>query len=179
MSNEPNIRLSAMKQDIQHTKIEFTQFSIALGGSMEKKFQNINSQLVNIKYDLTKNMEDIVNDILSKVKDAIIEGLRAENLKLQQKVESLETRISKIEADCNKQDLYNSRNYLEIHGIPSNISDDILEQNVIQIFEGIDLSVTANYLEYCHRLGKSGYITIVRLVNSRICKKPLAKKEGP
>ena len=41
MSNEPNIRLSAMKQDIQHTKIEFTQFSIALGGSMEKKFQTL------------------------------------------------------------------------------------------------------------------------------------------
>ena len=31
-------------------------------------------------------MEDILSDSLSKVKDAITEGLTAENLKLQQKV---------------------------------------------------------------------------------------------
>ena len=99
---------------------------------MDEKFQNI-SQLVNIKYDLTKAMEDIVNDSLSKVKDAIIKGLRAENLKLQQKVESLESRISKLETDCNKQDQYIRRNNLEIHRISSDVSD-MLEQKVIQIF---------------------------------------------
>ena len=105
MTNEPNTRLSGMKQDIQDTKTEFTL--AALRGSMGEKFQNINSQLAYIKYDFTKNMEDIVNDSLSKVKDEIIEGLRAENLKPQQKVESLESRISKLETDCNKQDQYN------------------------------------------------------------------------
>ena len=98
-------------------------------------------------------MEDIVNESLSKVKDAIIEGLRAVNLKLQQKVEWLDCRISKLETDCNKQDQYNIRNNLEIQGIPSNISDDLLEEKVIQIFEGIDLSITANDIEDCHRLG--------------------------
>ena len=92
-------------------------------------------------------MEDIFNDSLSEVKDAIIEGLRAENLKLQQKVKSLESRISKLETDCNKQDQYNRRNNLEIHGIPSNISDDMLEEKVIQIFEGIGLSLTTNDIE--------------------------------
>ena len=100
---------------------------------MDEKFQNINNQLVNIKYDLTKTMEDIVNDSLSKVKDAIIKGLRAENLKLQQKFELLESRISKLETDCNKQDQYIRRNNLEIHRISSDVSD-MLEQKVIQIF---------------------------------------------
>ena len=78
-------------------------------------------------------MEDIVSDSLSRVKDAIVEGLRAENLKLQQKVESLESRISKLETDCNKQDQYIRRNNLEIHRISSDVSD-MLEQKVIQIF---------------------------------------------
>ena len=109
MSNEPNTRSSGMKQDIQDTRTEFTQSLAALRGLMNEKFQN-NNQLVDIKYDLTKNMEDIVNDILSKIKDAIIERQRVENLKLQQKVESLESRISKLETDCNKQDQYNRRN---------------------------------------------------------------------
>ena len=35
---------------------------------------------------------------------------KAENLKLQQKVESLDSRISKLETVCNKQDQYNRRN---------------------------------------------------------------------
>ena len=39
-------------------------------------------------------MEDIVSDSLSKVKVAITEGLRAENLKLQQSF--LESRSSKL-----------------------------------------------------------------------------------
>ena len=68
---------------------------------MDQNFENINSHLVNIRYELTKNMEDIVNDSLSK---AIIEGLRTQNLKLQHKVESLESRISKLKTDCKKQD---------------------------------------------------------------------------
>ena len=122
-------------------------------------------------------MEDIFNDSLSEVKDAIIEGLRAENLKLQQKVESLESRISKLETDCNKQDQYNRRNNLEIHGIPSNISDDVLEEKVMQIFEGIDLFLTTNDIEDCHHLGKSGNNTISRFVNRRICKKALENKK--
>ena len=112
-----------------------------------------------------------------KVKNATIGGLRAENLKLQRKVESLESRISKLETDCNKHDQYNRRNNLEIHGIPSNISDDMLEEKVIRTFEGIDLSLTANDIEDCQRLGKSGKNTIVRFVNRRICKKALENKK--
>ena len=36
--------------------------------------------------------------------NAIIEGLTAANVKLQQKVESSESRISNLKTDCNKQD---------------------------------------------------------------------------
>ena len=73
-------------------------------------------------YDLTKNMKNIVMKVCQK-----------SNMQL-------ESRISKLEADCHKQDQYNRRNNVEIPGIPSNISDDMLEENVIQIFEGIALS---------------------------------------
>ena len=72
-----------MKQDIKDVKTEFTQPLAALLGSMDQRFENINSQMINIKHDFTKTMEDIVTDSLSKVKDSINEGLRAEYLKLQ------------------------------------------------------------------------------------------------
>ena len=57
MSSEPNTRLSGLKQDIKDTRTEFTLSLTALHGSMDQKFESINNQLVNIKYDLTKNMK--------------------------------------------------------------------------------------------------------------------------
>ena len=62
------------------------------------------SQLIDIKDNLTKDVEDIVNDSLSKVEGAVIEGLKTENVKLHRNVESLESRISKLETNCNKED---------------------------------------------------------------------------
>ena len=76
-----------------------------------------------------------------------------------------------------QQDQYNRRNNLEIHGITSTKSGDSLAEKVIQIFEGIDISVTVNDFEDFHRLGKSGNNTIVRLENKRTCKKVLEKME--
>ena len=68
----------------------------------------------------------------------------------------LEKRVSKLKTDSNKEYKYNRRNNLEIHWIPSNISDDILKKKAIQTFEGIGLSVTVNDIEDCLRFGKSG-----------------------
>ena len=98
-------------------------------------------------------------------------------MKLQQKIESLESRISKLETDCNKQDHYNRRNNLGIHRVRSTISDEILEEKLIKFFEGIDIPVTVNDNGDCHRLGKSGNNFIIRLVKRKICKRALEKKK--
>ena len=60
--------------------------------------------MIDIKNNLTKNVKDIVNDSLSKVEGAVIEGLKTEYVKLHRNVESLESRISKLETNCNKED---------------------------------------------------------------------------
>lgn len=70
-------------------------------------------------------MEDIINDSLSKIKNSVTEALKEENLKLQQKAGSLVNRISELETDSNKQDQYNRRNDLEIHGIPHVFNDKL------------------------------------------------------
>ena len=51
-------------------------------------------------------MAVIVADSLLELKDSIAEALKTENLKLQQKVETLENRISELESDLNKKDQY-------------------------------------------------------------------------
>ena len=48
MSTESNTRNSGIRQDILDTTTEFTQSLAALCGWMDQKFEDINSQLVNI-----------------------------------------------------------------------------------------------------------------------------------
>ena len=77
-------------------------------------------------------------------------------MKLQQKVEKLENRISELGSDLNKKDLYNRRNNTEIQGIPSDIGDDSLEDKVIEILAEVQIVATKSDIEDCHRLGKNG-----------------------
>ena len=90
------------------------------------------------------------------MKDSIIEALKAENLKLQQKVEKLENRISELESDLSKKDQNNRRSNIEIQGIPLDIGDDSLEDKVIEILSEAHIVATKFDIEDCHRLGKNG-----------------------
>ena len=122
-------------------------------------------------------MAVILADNLLEVKDSlynIIEALKAENLKLQQKVEKSETGIYELESDLNKKDQYNQRNNTEIQGIPSDIGDDSLEDKVIELLAEVHIVATKPDIEDCHRLGKNGS-TIVRFVNRKFCNDILEK----
>ena len=101
--------------------------------------------------------------------------LKSENLKLQQKVEKLENRISELEFDFNKKDQYNQRNNTEIQGIPSDIGDDSLEDKVIEMLAEVHIVATKSDIEDCYRLGKNGN-TIVQFVNRKFCNDILGKK---
>ena len=80
-----------MKQDILELKNEFTSSIESLKSNIDEKFN-----IVNIRTDIKKNVVVIVAEGLIKVKDSIMEALKAENLKLQQKVEKLENAISEL-----------------------------------------------------------------------------------
>ena len=113
---------------------------------------------------------------LSKIKDSIIEALREENSLLHQKIEKLESRISVLETDLNKQDQYSRRNNLDIQGIPDSVSDDQLEEKVIEIFNQINVKIDKFDVEDCHRMGKLKKTTTVHFVNRKNCKSILEKK---
>ena len=88
----------------------------------------------------------------------------------------MESRTSVLETDLNKQDQYNRHNNLDIQGIPDTVSDDQLEENIIEIFNQINVKINKFDIEDCHRIGKSKKTTIVRLVNRKNCKAVLEKK---
>ena len=105
------------------------------------KLNNMNDKLVTIKSGFKENLDDLVAESLSKIKNSIIEALREENSLLYQKIEKLESRISVLETDLNKQDQYNRRNNLYIQGIPDSVPDDQLEEKFIDIFNQINVKI--------------------------------------
>ena len=135
-------------------------------------------EISDMKNDLMKLLDiiDLVAESLSKIKDSITEALHEENSLLHQKIEKLDSRISVLEIDSNKQDQYNRRNHLDIQGIPGSVPDDQLEEKVIKIFNQINVKINTFHIEDCHRMGKSKKTNIVRFVNRKNCKAVLEKK---
>ena len=98
MSNSEiyNTRNAGMKQEISDMKDDFMESLDSLKLDINDKFDNINDKLVTIKSGFKENLDDLVAESLSKIKDSIIEALHEENSLLHQKIEKLESRISLV-----------------------------------------------------------------------------------
>ena len=77
---------------------------------------------------------------------------------------------------------YGRRNNLEITGIPDDVSDENLEEKVIQVLSEIQVNVSSSDIEACHRIGKSKNSSkkkkkIVRLINRKHAKKALFNRK--
>ena len=88
----------------------------------------------------------------------------------------LEKKLTEVEISRNKLEQYTRRNNIEIQGIPPQIPDEKLEEKVIEVFGAMNIAITKNDVEDCHRLGKSSENTIARFVNRKHCNAILSKK---
>ena len=95
---------------------------------------------------------------------------------LRNKVELLEKKLTEVEISHNKLEQYTRRNNIEIQGIPPQIPDEKLEEKVIEVFGAMNIAITKNHVEDCHRLSKSSKSTIVQFVNRKHCNAILSKK---
>ena len=144
---------------------------------LNEKFDSLYKRLGESEGKIKANINDIVTESLMSVKDSIIEALKAENLKLKSRVDSLEEKIIELDISRNKLDQYTRRNNIEIQGIPATVSDDHLEHKVLSICKSINLTVENSDIDGCHRIGKSKpKTTIVRFVNRKFCNLILDKK---
>ena len=98
---------------------------------------------------------------------------------MEEKIEKMEIK-NDITIECNNQ--YVRRNNIEISGIPNSVVDDALEDKVISILEKIDVKVSKNDIEACHRLPASKKNptkrTIVRFVNRKSSEACLKSKKN-
>ena len=117
--------------------------------------------LIKLVIELQKEKKELasrIDDRLKEVKDNIIELERSHFLYLQ----------------------YGRRESVEITGIPTNIKQENLEDEVIKVYQeaGVQLfgrQVNSSDISACHRLGAKGEVTIVRFVNRKFAMEGLFK----
>ena len=179
MSSEShnNTKLGGMKQELHDFKNEFSIQLSDLSHSLNEKFGSLYKLLGESERKIKANTNDIVTESLMSLKDWITEALKAENLKLKSRIDSLKEKIIELDISRNKLDQYTRRNNIEIQGIPATVSDDHLEHEVLDICKSMNLTVENNDIEGCHRIGKGNpKTTIVRFVNRKFCNLILDKK---
>ena len=102
MSSEShNTRLGGMKQEPHDFKNGFSTQLSDLSNSLNEKFDSLYKLLGESEGKIKANINDIVTKSLTSVKDLIIEALKAENLKLKSRVDSLEEKIIKLDISRN------------------------------------------------------------------------------
>ena len=110
----------------------------------------------------------------------LIESLKNENdmLKdLNKTIVNNGSRLEKLEREQNLHFQYQRRDTVEITGIPQNVHQDNLEDEVIKIFDAMEVKVNGNQLSKiqihaCHRIGKKN-VVIVKVVNRKFATKAL------
>ncbi|XP_066936746.1 putative autophagy-related protein 11 [Clytia hemisphaerica] len=154
----------------------------------EKEFMKENFNKLNEKLDkLTLDELNIQKDT-TEIKNVIIKNLVESNKKLQKTVENLKNKVNKLEQrekeqtiNVEKQNQYGRRNNVEVSGICNDVRNEELEDKVIKILEKIDVKVTKNDIEACHRLpptrNNKTKRTIVRFVNRKNSEKCLKNKK--
>ena len=90
---------------------------------------------------------------LLNFKDVIIKNLQVENERLRKKVNVLENKVLTLESEHNSLEQYGRRNNTEITGSPDNVPNQILEEKVVVILNEINVDVSPNDIEACHRVG--------------------------
>ena len=130
------------------------------------------SALSKVESNLMQNITNLKDEVIN-LKDIIIKNLQDENKRLKTKVNVLENKIIDLEIQNNNVDQYSRRNNVEIPGISQSVSDNQLEQKVVDTLKAIDVNITKNEIEACHRLGKKNKNVIVRVTNRKHCLKAL------
>ena len=169
--------------------------------SLEDQMTLINTTLQEIKAD-NKIIKETglqnsnncmkIHDDIAHMKDVIIHNLVESNKELQEsnkdlqaKVDALEKKVhnltkeTTVSIEANNQ--YVRCNNIEISGVPNNITDDNLEDEVIDILGKIDVKVRKRDIEACHRLPPTrknpNKRVIIRFFNRKNTEKCLENKK--
>ena len=79
--------------------------------------------------------------------------MQYENGTLRERCSKIEQRLVAFESSTNNLEQYGRRNNIVISGIPDSVDINHLEESVTEVISDIDVKVTSNDIEACHRIG--------------------------
>ena len=130
------------------------------------------SALSKVESNLMQNITNLKDEAIN-LNDIIIKNLPDENKHLKTKVNVLENKIIDMEIQNNNVEQYSHRNNAEISGIPQSVSNNQVEEKIVDILKAIDVNITTNEIEACHHFGKKKKNVIVQIINRKHCLKAL------
>ena len=152
----------------------------------KQDFENYKAELqITIGNKITEAISKLNETITVKLennKDEIFQSLKNEVSSLQNRVDKLESQVRLLEdALINNEikinaDQYSRRNNIVIQGIPQSVKYKDLEDKIINVLDKVNVKVTKNGIEACHRFGDSKK-TIVRFVNRKHLYEALKNKK--
>ena len=80
--------------------------------------------------------------------------LQEENKTLQEKCSKLENDVISNISSVNALEQYGRRSNIVVSGTPAQVSERDLEKTVISVLSDIEVNVSPNDVEACHRIGK-------------------------
>ena len=158
-----------------------------------------NEQLIDFAMKLQDNLiskqTELINDNKEfreklNVIESKFDDIKKENETLQSKVmiaektsttlstnhKKLNDKIIKMERSMHRLEQHSRRECIEIGCVPNSITNDLLEEHVILIFEKIEVVIEAMDIVACHRLGETGRV-IVKLLKRKDAQNVLEEKQ--
>ena len=116
-------------------------------------------------------MEDKDNTVLEEVRklNDSISKLHAELAVTKNVNNLLVTRLSTLERQCWANAQYSRRECLDIVGIPREVSGEVLEEKVLNIFGKLDCDISPDRTEACNRVGRTNDTVIVKFSRRKDC----------
>lgn len=148
----PNTRLGGVKQELSIFKSKLSSSFEKLENSINIKFSDINTWLDKNENKIKKSVTDKVDESIMSTKNSIIDALKDENLKLQNKVKQLEEQLLELDHKSNSLNQYNWRNKLKILEIPTNTAHENLEEKVTDFLSSVGSKVEGADIEKCRNL---------------------------
>ena len=106
--------------------------------------------------DLSKKFDDITDEF-KKVSEELKET-KEELSRIRAENSDIKARLTEMEIMTNNVAQYSSRECLELHEVPTSISDQDLGDKVVQVLSLKGVSINQNDIVQCHRLKKSHVI---------------------
>ena len=141
--------------------------------------------LIQIVLSLHSKLDEVNKEAYNKVLEEVrnssdtITKLRSE-LSITKNVNTLlPSRLVTLERQCWANAQYSGRECLDTVVIPSEVSGEVLEERVLNIFDKIGCSIFPDHIEFCHRISKKNDTVVVKFIGQKDCQQLWLGKKDP